>query len=170
MVRENHASRLPVGQKVSAVFMVRQIYYYPTLGKAIPMDLVTAIDKLITEHGSASILRDHLALLRDQAKVLEKENTDLKKRVSELETLSSDLASQLHSKTKREEFIEYRGAAFRRMPDGSFDETALCPHCHKGMTSLMGQINYRCGKCSHSASFKESDLSSILAEVRKKNA
>ena len=134
------------------------------------MDLVNALDKLITEHGSATILRDHLALVRERAQALEKENTDLKKRVTELEKLSSDLASQLQSKKKHEEFVEYRGAAFRRLPDGSFDHTALCPHCHKGMTSLMGQLPYRCGKCGHSASFKEHDLSAIVDTVTKQNA
>ncbi len=44
------------------------------------MSLVDAISKLITEHGSADILRTHLALIRGQASVIEKENADLKRK------------------------------------------------------------------------------------------
>jgi protein-arginine kinase activator protein McsA len=35
------------------------------------------LQKLINEHGSAAILRDHLALFKDQVLLLEKENTRL---------------------------------------------------------------------------------------------
>ena len=57
------------------------------------------LQKLITEHGSASILRDHLALFKDQVMVLEKkagvlesenailkaENDELKKKIQKYE-------------------------------------------------------------------------------------
>lgn len=49
------------------------------------MSLVDAISKLITEHGSAEILRTHLALIRDQASIIEKENADLKKQLEQAE-------------------------------------------------------------------------------------
>lgn len=38
---------------------------------------ITQLEKLINEHGSATILRDHVALLRDKFAFLEKENSTL---------------------------------------------------------------------------------------------
>ena len=46
--------------------------------------LLKPIERLIREHGSASIQRDHLALLKTQASILEKENADLKSEIDNL--------------------------------------------------------------------------------------
>lgn len=52
------------------------------------------LQKLINEHGSASILRDHLALFKDQVVLLEKENAALTEKIkvlqSEKEQLTKD--------------------------------------------------------------------------------
>lgn len=42
------------------------------------------LQKLINEHGSAAILRDHLALFKDQAVLLEKKNIELTTKNAEL--------------------------------------------------------------------------------------
>src|SRR5687767_554652 len=106
------------------------------------MALTDAIERLITEHGSAAILRERLLFLGEQAKTLEKENVDLKKRVTELEKLTGSLASQLQSKTKEAEFIEHRGAYFKRKPDGSYHRAVYCPICRNPTGSLMDQLPY----------------------------
>jgi len=42
------------------------------------MSLIDVIEKLINEHGSATILKERLELLKDQISILEKENAALK--------------------------------------------------------------------------------------------
>jgi hypothetical protein len=63
--------------------------------------------KLITEHGSATILRDHLALLKDQVVLLEKkaaslesENAILKSENAALKTENSELKSEAQNLAK----------------------------------------------------------------------
>lgn len=62
--------------------LVRRIIRVP-LGEQNmkPLDL---IEKWITEHGSATVLRDHVALLKDQLSNLETANSDLTKEVNTL--------------------------------------------------------------------------------------
>ena len=47
--------------------------------------LLQHLEKLITEHGSSAILRDHLGLLREQFALSEKKVSSLENNVSELE-------------------------------------------------------------------------------------
>lgn len=58
------------------------------------------IQKLITEHGSAAVLRDHLALIKDQVFILEKKNAEL---LSDNATLTSKVEVL---ETKKQELIE----------------------------------------------------------------
>ena len=52
------------------------------------------LQKLINEHGSAAILRDHLALFKDQVVLLEKENTPLRQKMVELESANTVLKAK----------------------------------------------------------------------------
>ena len=58
------------------------------------MGLIDQFEKLINEHGSSTILREHLALLKAEQSVLERKNTDLqtekKALQSEIDQLRSD--------------------------------------------------------------------------------
>ncbi|MBP7766587.1 MAG: hypothetical protein KA113_15475 [Syntrophaceae bacterium] len=59
------------------------------------MILLDDIEKLINEHGSASILRDHVALLREQIAALERENTTLKQKAIDLTSENKILKSKI---------------------------------------------------------------------------
>ena len=63
---------------------------------------ITAIEKLINEHGSAKILQERLALAADQFSILERDNIDLRVKLGEadaklsaLESRNSDLEQQV---------------------------------------------------------------------------
>jgi hypothetical protein len=112
----------------------------------MPFDLTNLIEKAITEHGSAAIMRDHLALFRDRAKFIEEENARLKKRVEELEQLAAELAGQLAAAKKKNDTLatpERKTTSGELMVDGILwayvadNKTGkwlkfapLCPHCH----------------------------------------
>ena len=129
------------------------------------MGLLDAIDKLITERGSAAIMRERLDLVREQAQALEKrlaefqtENTALKKRVAELE-------AQVAAKTARDEFVECRGALFKRKPTGGYHNAVFCPDCRGPMMSLMDELPFNCHKCKRSVSFTGHDLQAVMKEL-----
>jgi septation ring formation regulator EzrA len=47
--------------------------------------LLELIERLVTEHGSASVLRDHLELIKSKAAAIEDENSDLRAQVQQLQ-------------------------------------------------------------------------------------
>ena len=66
------------------------------------MSLLDSIEKLITEHGSAVVLREHLSLLKTQATILETENSnfkteieDLRNKIQNCETINKELNRQI---------------------------------------------------------------------------
>jgi predicted ArsR family transcriptional regulator len=60
------------------------------------------ISDLITEHGSANILRERLEQIRSQLAPLESENSQLKTRVRELEEVVRGLTQELRGKAKND--------------------------------------------------------------------
>ena len=84
------------------------------------MSIFDSIEKLITEHGSASILRERLAQAKDQhailegkASALERENTQLK---SDCERLKLDLDKALADIAARYSALPSNVAPMKRAP------------------------------------------------------
>lgn len=132
-------------------------------------DLIGQLERLINEHGSATILKEHLALvntklalLKENIEKLEKENADIKKE-------NADIKQQLDRQKNSENFVEARGAFFKRLPDGGYSQTPYCPRCHNSMSSLRGRAPYECSNksCGHRADFKGAELGYILADLPK---
>ena len=132
------------------------------------MGLFSDLQTLITEHGSAAILRERIALLADQAKALEKQVEDLKTENAELKKNNGELQRKLSAKTLPDEFIEHRGALFKRKPDGSYHLAVYCPHCRKSTSAMVDEFPYACtDKCGWIGSFTPGELNSILKELPK---
>jgi len=126
------------------------------------------IEKLITEHGSASIQKVHIDLLKDQAHLLVDENNALKVRVAELEELNHSLSKDLEEKQTRDEFVEHRGMLFKRDSKGGYIEAVYCPKCQGPMGAGFNNFPFQCLSCKIIADFKPGDLSiRILPELKK---
>jgi hypothetical protein len=130
------------------------------------MGLLELIERAINEHGSAAIMRERLDLIREQAQVLQKqilylqeENSTLIKRVAELER-------QAATKKALEEFVECRGALFKRKPDGTYHQAVFCPICRAPMCSLQQMMPYLC-RCGITVDFTGCDLRAVMAELPK---
>jgi regulator of replication initiation timing len=129
------------------------------------MILLDAINKIITEHGSADVLDKHLAFVRDQAIALDKqvsqlqlENATLKQRVAHIEHEASSRAAE-------QEFVECRGALFKRKPGGGYHMAVYCPRCHMPMVSLMDHTPFNCGACRVGVSFTGLQLRAVMREL-----
>lgn len=126
--------------------------------------LFAAIEKLITEHGSASILRERVDALREQFERVEQEKDRLQAENKELIDQVRELQGELQKKAVPDEYMEHRGVLFRRV-SGSIQDEAYCPECKIPMTSLMGATPLRCSKCRRTASFTGNDIRRIIREI-----
>ena len=127
------------------------------------MGLLEAINKLISEHGSASILRERLEFLGEQAQALEKKVAELEAENAKLKKCVSHLESELATKTWTEEFVEHRGALFKRKPGGGYHLAVYCPTCKKSCSSNH-TLPYDCS-CGWSADFAGWQLQSVINEL-----
>jgi hypothetical protein len=130
-------------------------------------ELMVTLGGLIASLGnaqSASVLREHVALLKTQFELvkdrliaLEEENASLIKRNAELE-------GQLARQEAQKEFAEARGALFKKLPGGRYDHTPYCPACHSAMWAFEQMFPFECGNpaCKRIAGFKGGDLTEVL--------
>lgn len=66
------------------------------------------LQKLINEHGSASILRDHLAMIKDQVVILEKKAALLESENTILKTENVELKTKVNQLTKDNEELRHK--------------------------------------------------------------
>lgn len=129
------------------------------------MALLELLNRLIVEHGSSQILREHLSLLKTQAESLMKEKAALQDENARLNQRVAELQKQLLAQSRADEFVEERGALFKRKSNGGYHEAVFCPGCHGPMSSTQQMLNFRCGKCGVIVNFNGNRLAAILKEL-----
>jgi primosomal protein N' len=129
------------------------------------MGLLDAIDKLITERGSAAVMDKHLAFVREQASSLEKQVAALQNENRTLKETVAKLQRELSSKMAAEEFVEHRGALFKPKVGGGYHQAVYCPRCRGPMSSLLGEIPYRCQPCKVSVDFTGKELTKVMSDL-----
>lgn len=126
---------------------------------AIP--ILSDIERWITEHGSAAILKEHMAFLqakisalKDEVSKREKENSDLKAKVADLE-------KKLVAFAVAEDFVEERGALFKRRASGGYHNAVYCPKCRQSASPFPPGEEFNC-QCGWFSSFTEGELPDVL--------
>jgi hypothetical protein len=107
------------------------------------------------------------AVLRLQAQALEKKVAELEKKCAGLESQVSSLKQELSAKTIPTEFIEHRGALFKRRPNGGYDDDVRCRVCKQPMVSFIGESPFHCEQCGVTVNFNGSDLPRLLLEIKR---
>jgi cell division protein FtsB len=64
--------------------------------------------------------RERIAFAAEQVRALEKQIEDLKREVAPLKEENGRLKAQLAAKSRDEQFVEHRGALFKRKPEGAY--------------------------------------------------
>jgi hypothetical protein len=95
---------------------------------------------------------------RKRDRILSRIETSIEKQEFSVEESQSSNASH---------FIEYRGAKFKRMPSGGFEESPYCLKCEGGTISMNGRMPFVCGSCKSTSGFKGVDLRRVLSEVER---
>ena len=81
------------------------------------------LQKLINEHGSAAILRDHLALFKDQVLLLEKENLRLLNETGVYKASEEKLKSNIEHLQKEIEILKSKIQEYEHPHDALLNET-----------------------------------------------
>ena len=131
------------------------------------MGLVSELQNLINEHGGSSILRERLAFFSDQINALEKENEALKKQIEQQSAEIHQLEQQIENQRMTEEFVEHRGALFKRKRSGGYHRAVYCPSCKLALASFEDPMPFFCDRCQYATNFSGHDLLLILSEVER---
>ncbi len=129
------------------------------------MTLLGEIQKLIEEHGSSSILRERLSSWQEKLDALEKDKKALQTKLANSEKEVAELRTQLATKKAAEEFVEHRGAFFKRRPGGGYHQAVYCPRCRNPMGSLEKIAPYSCNACLIMLDFNGNALPRIMEEL-----
>jgi uncharacterized Zn finger protein (UPF0148 family) len=130
------------------------------------------IEDLINEHGSSTILRERLLLIKDELGKVEKERTDLQAKVAELKKEITQLRKQLDQKSIPDQFTDYLGALFKRDSSGRYIPIAHCLKCKMPLFNIEPDIfPYECSTpgCGYRIMLHE-DLTSIAEKLNKKTS
>ena len=128
------------------------------------------IEDLINEHGSSTILRERLLLLKDELGKVEKERAELQAKAAKLEKANAELRRQLDEVTMPDQFTEYMGALFKRDSSGRYIPVAHCLKCKMPLWNNEPRIfPYECSTpgCGYTIMLHE-DLTSIAEKLDKK--
>ena len=128
------------------------------------MGMFDALDKLITEHGSAAVLEKHLDLVREQVKALERRQVELEVENASLKAKLAELEEELASRVPPE-FVESHGALFKRKAEGGHHDAVFCPHCKGPMFAPSPASLFQCGRCKTVVNFNKRDVHGIMGSL-----
>jgi hypothetical protein len=125
------------------------------------------IERLIVEHGSSVVQKEHVALLKTKLELLKEQLVELEKKLSAKEEEANGYKEQLSRYLVSSEYAEESGALFKRRPSGGYGDTPTCPKCHSAMSSIGGPLPYTCGnpKCRQEAGFGKNKLQEIMSRL-----
>ena len=135
------------------------------------MNLFNTIEKLINEHGSATILKERISLLKDKYESLESEIETLRSQTEnyrrELENKEQEI-NNLESALEKfnPQFTDIRGLKIKRLPDGSYEKgVAYCFQCCAPLSSYSKMKPLECSVCGYKTSVQLRHISMVVAEL-----
>lgn len=102
---------------------------------------------------------------KERIAALERELMALKRETGALRQLVGDLERKVASALSSEEFVEYRGALFKRRMSGGFHETVYCPSCRQPMRSPQNELNFNCRTCQTWVNIKGHELPEVMEKL-----
>lgn len=126
---------------------------------------ITRVTSTISGIESAEVLRERLAFVLDQMREIEKVAIESEEKISEQEKRIHELERELARYRASEQYVEHRGALFKRKPGGGYADIVYCPKCQSSLGSLDPQMAFRCRPCEWRTSFLSGELGSVLREL-----
>ena len=124
---------------------------------------VTLIQQLIDEHGSANILTHHLEFIRDKLQASETKVIELKQKNTDLKAQMRRLEKEIARYAKANEFVDCRGALFKRKNGKIYRLAVYCPKCKISVTAPTGVV-YVCHSCNWYWDYGPDAVDAIVSE------
>jgi len=150
-----HKLRLKLFNKCSIERLAKRLGIVKQQKEVIAMGLAAYIQSIINDQGPNSMLRGRLELARNQARTLEDQ-------VAQLQARCGGAHDALANNSVPTSFVQHRGALFKRIGSGSYENRVFCPSCMSPMTSLKRVFPYSCSRCQYSAEFAGIDLQAVM--------
>lgn len=121
---------------------------------------MSLISDLLKDIPLSAVLRERVKSMDADIERLREENANLEKDKAQLLKENKKLMDELSKmKTSAKNFVEYHGAKFRKLPDGSYDKTVVyCYHCESPMTAISNNLPFECSRCGYTTDFRKRDL------------
>jgi hypothetical protein len=129
------------------------------------LEVAILLGKVIAEGTITKAQREVITLAKERAELLEKKVGELESELAATKKKNAELESQISTQTKAKEFIEHRGACFKRLPKGGYEMSVYCSTCHGSMVSAFNQAPYHCTKCRKQIGMTGRDLSNVITEL-----
>jgi hypothetical protein len=150
------------------------------MGGTFKMNPIDLIEKAINEHGSAEILKERLALAKDEFVALDRKASELERAIGKLEAklereqFDRDKAQQELQRLQKEheeQILIQDQTEFRKGKRTGGVWVAFCPDCHMPARGIIS--NHRpeaicsklCGWCAH----LPTDLDAIIRSLNNSN-
>lgn len=146
------------------------------------MNLLDGLEKLINEHGSATILKERIALANDRYSILEEKVAVLQKNNEALGAEKKNLQAGLEQEkqkvrrledelskqnTSSNKFTETRGIKIKNLPSGGYDEfVPYCFHCDSPLSASASMSILECSKCGYKSSIQKRHFSCVISEIK----
>ncbi|GAB2938054.1 hypothetical protein [Hafnia psychrotolerans] len=111
---------------------------------------------------SNEVLRERIAFIYEQIEVVQKANEATIKELAETKAKNIELEKEIAGYRTKNEFVEHRGAAFRKDTSGSYIHAAYCPNCLKQVGSGFPDFPFHCGSCGWTSQFEGRELETIM--------
>ena len=128
-------------------------------------DIKKNIKSVFLDLPSSLVLKERVVHLNDRLGMLQKRVTELEQENARMKQEHHKMAAEIEKFSVKEEFVEHRGALFKRKPGGGYRLNVYCPSCHRPTASLHNLAAFSCSKCYWHATFTGKQLESIMAEL-----
>jgi hypothetical protein len=114
-----------------------------------------------------AVLKERLALAEQKFNALEKENKELRGQVEALTAENASLKEERDSLRTEEEFVERRGVAWKKEPDGHY--LPCCPKCKTALSKIppWKPDTLKCSSCKFVAPFHPREVAEIAKSLSK---
>lgn len=114
---------------------------------------------------SNEVLRERIAFIYEQIEVVQKANEAAVKELAEAKAKNIELEKEIAAYRAKDEFVQHRGAAFRKNPSGGYIDAVYCPNCLKQVGSGFDDFPFHCGSCGWTSSFEGREKDSVIKSL-----
>ena len=128
-------------------------------------ELFSTVTSILSQIPTSGVLRERVMYLKDQIEVMDKQLKDLEQENASLRSRIAEFNDSEAVKALSGDFVEHRGALFKRKSGGGYEHAVYCPDCRRSTFSMEKFLPYFCDKCQWGTDFTGKELDDVLKEL-----